>query len=99
MRIKNAFFIGFIILLFWLVGCGGQGDELAATAVPTETVTAPAEVVTVREAVLDFLRDGANECVPPEGTVWQTSRGGEQTPDGYALYRFTTGDDCTVTIS
>lgn len=100
MQTRHLVFMGLIVL--WLgvmVGCGGGEVESAATAVTTETVTAPAEVVVVRDAVLDFLRQGANECVPPAGAVWQTSTGGAQTPAGYALYRFTTGDSCTVTIS
>lgn len=96
---KSVFLVGLMALLWWLVGCGAEAAAPAATAVPTETVTAPADVITVRKAVLDFLREGANECVPPVGTVWRTSSGGEQTPAGFALYRFTTGDDCTVTIS
>lgn len=98
MQKKNVFYLGLMSLILWLgVGCGGDVAEPAATSV--EAKTAPAEVVAVREAVLDFLRDGANECVPPAGVAWQTSSGGDQTPAGYALYRFTTSDDCTVTIS
>jgi putative hemolysin len=97
---QTVFYKGLIVLLLWLaVGCAGGVEVPTATAVPTETVTAPAAVVVVRDAVLDFLREGANECVPPVGAVWQTSTGGEQTPAAYALYRFTTGDHCTVTVS
>ena len=97
-------------LMYWIllgVGClvvlmGCQAETVEETAVSSpveEAVVAPTEVVTVRDAVLDFLRDGANVCVPPEGVIWQTSTGGEQTPDGYELYRFTTGEECTITVS
>ncbi|HRQ40759.1 MAG TPA: DUF333 domain-containing protein [Chloroflexota bacterium] len=100
MNKNHVFYVGLVVLLLWLlVGCAGDVVEPAVTAVPTETITAPAEVVVVRDAVLDYLRQGANECVPPAMSVWQTSTGGPQTPAGYALYRFTTGDSCTVTIS
>ncbi|MBX3056613.1 MAG: DUF333 domain-containing protein [Anaerolineae bacterium] len=88
-----------VLLVGLLMGCAGNVAEPEVTAVTPETITAPAEVVVVRDAVLGFLRQGANECVPPAGAIWQTSTGGEQTPAGYALYRFTTGDNCTVTIS
>lgn len=95
---KNTFYLGLISLILALAaGCGGEVAAPMATAVPT--LAAPAAVVSVREAVLDFLRDGASECVPPAGVAWQTSSGGAQTPAGYALYRFTTSDDCTVTVS
>jgi putative hemolysin len=91
-----TFFFGCLIIL---LGCNSSASEPVATAVAENALTAPAEVITVRDAVLDFLRDGANECVPPEGVIWRTSSGGEQTPAGYELYRFTSGDDCTITVS
>lgn len=100
MNKKHVLMMAWFVLLWGLlVGCAGNVAEPELTAVASETITAPAEVVVVRDAVLDFLRQGANECVPPAGTVWQTSTGGTQMPAGYALYRFTTGDNCTVTIS
>ena len=87
------------VLSIMSIGCTGSEIEPAPTAVTENTVTAPGEVILVRDAVLDFLRDGANECVPPAGITWQTSKGGKQTPAGYALYRFTTSDHCTIAIS
>lgn len=89
------FFVGCLVIL---AGCAGEVDEVE-TAVTETTFTAPTEVVTVRDAVLDFLRDGANICVPPEGVLWHASSGGEQTPVGYEMVRFNTSDDCAVTVT
>lgn len=99
MNLKRCFFTIFLIgWLFVLAGCAAETAEVE-TAVSETTFTAPVEVVTVRDAVLDFLRDGANICVPPEGVIWRASSGGEQTPAGYEMVRFNTSDNCAVTVT
>lgn len=50
-----------------------------------------------REAVLEFLRDGANECVPPRQAGW-TMKEEPQPPAGYDVYRFESGG-CMMTIT
>ncbi len=50
----------------------------------------------VEKALLDFLRDGANECVLPAGVHWRTSSG--KAPEGFGVYRFT-AEECIITVS
>jgi putative hemolysin len=52
--------------------------------------------VEAREAVLNFLRDGANECVPPAAAHWRSEIG--PAPHGFSVYRFHTGD-CLMTVA
>jgi putative hemolysin len=102
MNHKHNWAIGFLFLTGWLVmllGCTADAAETAVTPAVTPTYTPPTEVVVVRDAVLDFLRDGANICVPPEGVVWHINSGGPQTPAGYEMVRFSTSDNCTVTVT
>ena len=91
----NYWVLFFIGLLFILIGCNAGEAETAVSEIakPEPTLTAPTEVVIVRDAVLDFLRDGANICVPPEGVLWHASSGGEQTPAG-ATHRRASNGDC-----
>lgn len=51
-------------------GCKNSVEEAAATIEPTPGPDVPDKVLAARQAVLNFLRDGANECVPPAGVHW-----------------------------
>ena len=63
-----------ILTLFLLCaavfGCTQVADETPAVVAPTPEVSVPPDVIEAREALLSFLRDGANECVPPAGVRW-----------------------------
>lgn len=96
LTVAFLFLVGYLLLLW---GCAADGVATAVTPASTPTYTPPTEVVIVRDVVLDFLRDGANICVPPEGVIWRVSSGGPQTPAGYEMVRFHTSDDCTVTVT
>lgn len=67
---------------------------LAATAV---AVDVPAGVLQAREAVLEFMRTSANECVPPAGAAWRVEKDADA-PAGYDVYRFRS-EGCTMTIT
>ena len=81
------------IMLVLTVAC--QPAESAAPATPEEE--APAGILKARDSVLDFLRQGANECVPPVQAGWQLDDI-PNPPDGYKVYRFLSGG-CAVTIT
>ncbi len=87
-----------ILIALTLVGCGGAPAVDLEAADATPAVDIPADVLGAREAVLDFLRDGANECVPAENAPWQARAGGEEAPEGFGLYYFTS-DGCAMTVS
>ena len=61
--------LALIALCATLAACGGT-TEPAATAATPAADEAPAGVMNARESVLDFLRQGANECVPAEQAGW-----------------------------
>lgn len=96
-RVKvTSIVVPLFALLLALAGCAQANSEAPPTVVPTATVAAPREVKAARAAVLNFLRDGANECVPPAGVHWRTSIG--KAPQGFDVYRFS-GGDCIMTVS
>ena len=88
--------IGMACLLIILGGCATSTGEADSSPEPTVTAEAPADVVAAREAVLDYLRDGANECVPPDGVQWRALLC--SAPDGFNVYRFR-AEDCLMTVS
>lgn len=79
-----------------MTACGGATEPPAAA--PTAPADdAPAGVLRARDSVLDHLRDGANECVPPKQATW-TADDVANPPDGYDVYRFLSGG-CALTIT
>lgn len=87
-----------IVILATAVACGGTAEPSAADAAPTAPADdVPAGVLSAREAVLDFLRQGANECVPPEQAGW-TLDDVPNPPEGYDVWRFLSGG-CAMTIT
>lgn len=86
------------LLGVWLAiaGCAQVAEEEPITVAATPELVVPAEVVEAREAVLDFLRQGANECVPPAGVHWRAAAG--KAPRGFGVYRFH-AEECVMTVS
>jgi putative hemolysin len=95
---KNQLFIALLGCLLWVAssGCVQREGEAPTTVVPTAEIEVPREVLEAREAVLDFLRRGANECVPPAGVHWRAAAG--KAPRGFSVYRFH-AEACTMTVS
>lgn len=90
-----------VLLLLGLIaaGCGGAaGGTAEPTAPAAEAVEVPPGVNRAHEAVLEFMRAGAMECVPPEIARWDVAPGGTDTPEGFAVYRFHSGA-CAMTIT
>ena len=85
-----------LAVVMLLSGCAGAAVEPAAVAEPTESAV-PDGVLRAREAVLAFLREGANECVPPKQAGW-TAEAEPRPPAGYDVYRFHSGG-CMMTIT
>jgi putative hemolysin len=85
------------ILLLSLSACGTPVAPEPDSNATTEAEDIPAGVLDAREAVLDFLRDGANECVPPRQAAW-TTESIANPPAGYDVYRFHSGG-CAMTIT
>lgn len=83
-------------LLVFLAGCNDKGMETVISPTTPLSTEAPDNVLMARDTVLEFLRDGANECIPPANVRWQTEPG--QAPDGFAVYRFK-AEDCLMTVS
>ena len=87
----------FLIFVFLLTAVGCEQTAVSHPMSPSpEGITVPWEVTQARLAVLDFLRQGANECVPPSGVRWRAAAG--KAPQGFDVYRFT-AEDCTMTVS
>jgi putative hemolysin len=93
---RISLILAFVCLTAAAIGCATTAEESAVTPVATGT-PAPEGVLQAREAVLAFLRDGANECVPPKQARWTVEAVAEP-PAGYDVYRSHSGD-CIMTIT
>lgn len=88
----------FLTLIAALAACGRSSEPAAVDMTPTTPADdIPAGVLKTRESVLDFLRDGANECVPPVQAAW-TAEALTNPPAGYDVYQFHSGG-CVMTIT
>lgn len=95
--LKQHFVLLGLVLLVLLAGCAQAGGEnMEPTAVPADGPNTPQEVLAARRAVLNFLREGANECVPPPGVIWESLPGAQVT--GFDVYRFDS-EGCQMTVS
>ena len=81
-----------------MVACGGQKSVTDGEPTVDTGPAVPAHVQSAHQAVLDFLRDGAAECVPQVGVNWQVTTATDATPPGYAVYRYNAGG-CDMTIA
>jgi putative hemolysin len=80
-----------------LAGCVGLDESnVEPMAVPQVEVQTPPHVLAARRSVLNFLREGANECVPPRGVVWESLPGAAV--EGFDVYRFGS-EGCQMTVS
>lgn len=80
-----------------IVACGTESSTVEATAA-VATPTTPPGVERARTAVLDLLRQGANECVPPAIAGWSEPDVEAAVPAGYIVHRFQS-DSCAITVT
>lgn len=100
-RLTHSVLLG----LFWIailplttVACDRATEPDGGGFTPTAASgNAPEGVLMARDAVLEQLRDGVNECVPPKQAAW-TQDEVPNPPDGYDVYRFLSGG-CAMTIT
>ena len=87
-----------LILLVLLIfsGCTQQDQETQPAPTASPGVRATDHALAARRAVLDFLRDGANECVPPAGVSWKTTIGAA--PEGFEVYLFES-EGCFMSVA
>ncbi len=95
---KAVAILATICILTAATACGAPGEpEAIGTTPAADAAEIPASVLAAREAVLEFLREGANECVPPRQASW-TADAIADPPAGYDVYRFHSGG-CAMTIT
>ncbi len=85
-----------LIILLASAACSQPAQEVGPTATVLPVLRASDQALAARRAVLGFLRDGANECVPPAGVSWQTSAGAA--PDGFEVYLFES-EGCFMSVA
>ena len=85
-----------IITLLFLTSCMQQEQETQPAPTASPGVRAADHALAARRAVLGFLRDGANECVPPAGVIWKTSIGAA--PEGFEVYLFES-EGCFMSVA
>ena len=87
-----------LILITLLLFSSCTEQEMAAQPAPSASpgVRATDNALAARRAVLNFLRDGANECVPPTGVSWETSLGAG--PQDYDVYLFES-EGCFISVA
>lgn len=95
---RSLLYVVFVLYLvsLALAACTGEPANTTVTDSATTEPEAPEEVVRAREALLNFLRSDANECVPQEGSPWQVDPG--VAPEGFSVTHFHS-DGCLVTVS
>lgn len=81
-------------------GCTPAFVETPAPPSPTAEVEieVPDGVLTARNAVLDFMHEGAILCVPPENVHWRSSLGDGTIPAGFSVYIFN-AEQCEITVT
>jgi putative hemolysin len=85
-----------LITILVLTGCAQQVQETQPAVAASPGLRATDKALAARRAVLNFLRDGANECVPPAGVNWQTSTGAA--PEEFEVYLFES-EGCFMTVA
>jgi putative hemolysin len=98
-KFQTAWLVFALLLVFLSVGgCTGDVEDIATEPTPTSEPEIPAGVIQARESALNFLREGVNCIIPPEGVLWHTGAADDEITVGASVYRFTTGD-CAMTVS
>jgi putative hemolysin len=96
---RRELFVFLIVILLGVLLAGCEQGEAIVTPTPGPAPvepSSPPEVLAARRAVLGFLRESANECVPPRGVIWDEVAG--VAPEGFDVYRFDS-EGCLMTIS
>ncbi len=95
---RLADLLAICIIVLAATACGSSAEPAANGFTPTAPADdVPDGVLMAREAVLEQLRDGVNECVPPKQASWNLDVV-PNPPDGYDVYRFLSGG-CAITIT
>jgi putative hemolysin len=99
MNHKNALiWIASLLLLFMLAGCVAP-EPPAPTPTPNPDAATPAEIVTVRTAAVEYMREGARCFVPARLSLYKPVVDGPYNePDAYDVYRFES-ENCIVTVT
>lgn len=93
---RSHWFIVLFVGLLIFTGCTGQEEDPQPVPTSSSGVRATDQALAARRAVLNFLRDGANECVPPAGVSWKTSVGAA--PEDYEVYLFES-EGCFMSVA
>lgn len=88
-----------ILVLAVALGSCATAPPPAPTATPGPDAATPADIVAVRTAAVDYLREGARCFVPGRLALFRPiSDGTYTTPAGYDVYRFQ-AENCLVTVT
>jgi len=98
MKYTPNWFALLALLLILLPACA-PAQPPTPTATPDLDANTPPQIVTVRAAAVDYLREGARCFVPARLSLYHPIVDGPYTvPDGYDVYRFQ-AENCIVTIT
>jgi putative hemolysin len=96
-RQKGKLWLVWILLaLLIFSGCAQQEQQTQPGPTASPGLRATDQALAARRAVLDFLREGANECVPPAGVSWKTTLG--TAPQGFEVYLFES-EGCFMSVA
>ena len=87
-----------LLLLIITAGCAPAPVATPAPPSPEPEIEVPDGVMAARDAVLDFMHEGAILCVPPENVHWRPSQGGNEVPAGFSVYYFN-AEQCEITVT
>lgn len=95
---KISTFTLLLIVLFLLSAsaCAERALEAQPVAVATPAIRASDQALAARRALLGFLRESANECVPPSGVSWATTIGAA--PEGFEVFLFAS-EGCFISVA
>jgi len=88
------------LTLILVAGCAPATVESPTPPPPTTEpeIEVPEGVLAARDAVLDFMHEGAILCVPPENVHWRPSLGDGTVPAGFTVYNFN-AEQCEITVT
>lgn len=86
-----------VCLILWVTGCTPTTNApLLPSHTPTSEIQISAPVISARDAVLDFMREGAIISVPGQDAPWHADLG--STIEGFQVYQFS-GNSVFLTVS